>query len=158
MYRNGFREGLHIATNSLSDTSYGCCGVNPPSGTGTGLTTIEQNQIITPSLVLSSPLANGISHTMTFAAPSLRANRVLSGADGAASVVVSASLATTAATSDSVTIQGATTLSHCSLTPTNRTASTNIATTFISAKTANQITVTHSATANMNFDVMCTVN
>jgi hypothetical protein len=158
MYRNGFREGLHITANSFSDTSYGCCGVNPPSGTGTGLTTIEQNQIITPSLVLSSPLASAISYTMTFAGPSLTANRVLSGADGAASVVVSASLVTTAATSDHVTIQGVTTLSHCSLTPTNRTAATNIATTFISAKTANRITVTHSATADLNYDVMCTVN
>jgi hypothetical protein len=158
MYRNGFREGLHIATNRLSDASYACCGVNPPSGTGTGLTTIKQNQIITPSLVLSSPLTEAISYTMTFAGPSLTANRVLHGADGAASVVVSASLVTTLATSDKVTIPGATTQSHCSLTPTNRTAATNIATTFISAKTVNQITVTHSATANMNYDVLCTVN
>ncbi len=160
LYAGGFNRFVtHVTTNRYSDSGHGCCSTtNTPNGTGTGLTTIEQNQVITPSLVLSSPLASAISYTMTFAGPCLTANRVLNGADGAASVVVSASLVTTAGTSDNVTIQGATTLSHCSLTPTNRTAATNIATTFISAKTANRITVTHTATANMNFDVMCTVN
>jgi hypothetical protein len=152
------KKAVHVAINSYSDTTNGCCNGAPPNGTGTGLTTIEQRQIITPSLVLSSPLAGAISHTMTFAGPSLTANRVLSGADGAASVVVSASLVTRAAPSDKVTIQGATALSHCSLTPTDRTAATNVATTFISAKMENQIIVTHSATANMSYDVMCTVN
>jgi hypothetical protein len=45
---------------------------------------------------------------------------------------------------------------HCSLTATNATAATNIATTYISAKVANQITVTHTATASMTYDVICT--
>lgn len=66
-----------------------------------------------------------------------------------------ASLTTTAAGSDNVSILGMVSTGHCSLAPTNASAATNIATTYISAKTGNQITVTHTATANMNYDIMC---
>jgi hypothetical protein len=67
-----------------------------------------------------------------------------------------ASLVTTAASSDNVTVTGMTSSGHCSIDPTNAAAATNIATTYISAKTTNQITVTHAATANMNYDILCT--
>lgn len=67
-------------------------------------------------------------------------------------------LTTTAAASDAVTVTGATSTSHCSVTPTNASAATNIATTFVSAKTTNQITVSHAATASMTYDVICTIN
>jgi hypothetical protein len=69
-----------------------------------------------------------------------------------------ATLTTTAATSDNVSITGATSSSFCLLTPTNSSAATNIATTYISAKTTNQITVTHTATASMTYDIGCTGN
>jgi hypothetical protein len=45
---------------------------------------------------------------------------------------------------------------HCQLTATNASAATNLATTYISAKTSNQITVAHAATAAMTYDVVCT--
>ena len=70
--------------------------------------------------------------------------------------VLVAALVTTAATSNTVTVTGMTSSGHCSLQPTNAAAATNIATTYVSAKTTNQITVTHVATASMNYDVMCT--
>lgn len=69
-----------------------------------------------------------------------------------------ATLTTSAAASNNVAITGATASSKCSLTPTNASAATNIATTYVSAKTTDQITVTHTATANMNYDIICSVN
>jgi hypothetical protein len=69
-----------------------------------------------------------------------------------------ASLTTTAATADKVTITGATSTSHCFLTPTNASAATNIAETYVSAKTTNQITVTHTAAPGMTYDISCTPN
>jgi hypothetical protein len=67
-----------------------------------------------------------------------------------------AALTTTAAATDTVTVAGMTSTGYCSLTATNASAATNIATTYISAKTTNQITVTHATIASMTYDVMCT--
>jgi hypothetical protein len=71
---------------------------------------------------------------------------------------LSASLTTTSATTDNVTITGMTSSGHCSLGAQNASAATNLATTFISAYTTNQITVTHTATASMIYDFLCTAN
>lgn len=71
---------------------------------------------------------------------------------------IPASLTTTSATSDNVTVTGATSSSHCSLTATNSTAASNLTTTYISAKTTNQITVTHTATSGLTYDIICTIN
>lgn len=73
-------------------------------------------------------------------------------------IPILAALVTTAAASDNVTVTGMTASGHCNLTPTNTAGATNIATTFVSAKAANQITVTHAVTANMNYDISCTPN
>lgn len=69
-----------------------------------------------------------------------------------------AHLTTTAATSDNVTVTGMTSSGHCLLTPTTSSAATNIATSYVSAKTTNQITVTHTATASMGYDIACSAN
>lgn len=69
-----------------------------------------------------------------------------------------ASLVTTDATSDNVTVTGMTSSGHCTFSATNTSAASNIATTFISAKTTNQITVTHTTTAMMDYDFLCTPN
>lgn len=69
---------------------------------------------------------------------------------------IAASLTTTSATSDNLTITGMTSTGHCGISPTNSSAATNLATTYISAKTTNQITVTHTATASMTYDFVCT--
>lgn len=68
------------------------------------------------------------------------------------------SFTTTAATSDNVTVTGMTSAGHCSLTATNSGAAGGIASVYVSAKTTNQITVTHTATSGWTFDVMCTLN
>jgi hypothetical protein len=72
--------------------------------------------------------------------------------------VITASLSTSAATSDNVTVSGMTTMGHCQLTPTSASAATNYRTTYVSAKATNQITVTHAATSGMTYDVACTPN
>lgn len=83
-------------------------------------------------------------------------SRTLNVPDGNSGTVLAASLVTTAAASDNVAIQGMTAGGHCDIQPTNASAATNIATTFVSAKASNQITVSHAATANMNYDITCT--
>ena len=77
---------------------------------------------------------------------------------GCFSGVFVGSLTTTASTSDNVTVTGATASSHCWISPTNASAATNIATTYISTKAANTITITHTATASMTYDIGCTAN
>jgi len=64
-------------------------------------------------------------------------------------------LVTTAATTDNVTVTGMTSSGHCMLQPTNALAAAATGT-YVSAKTTNQITVTHAVTASMNYDVLCT--
>lgn len=76
----------------------------------------------------------------------------------APNAAILANLTTTAATSDNATVTGMTSSGHCALTATNASAATNIATTYVSAKTTNQITVTHVATSGMTYDVSCTPN
>ena len=65
-------------------------------------------------------------------------------------------LTTTSATSDTFTATGITATSHVSLTPTNSTAATMIASVYVSAKSAGSITVSHTGTPGATFDVIVT--
>ena len=70
---------------------------------------------------------------------------------------LTASLTTTASTTDVVPMLGMTEAGHCTdPAATNSEANRNKATTFVSAKAADQITVTHSAIAGMTYDLSCT--
>lgn len=73
-------------------------------------------------------------------------------------VPITASLTTSSGTSDNVTVTGMTSSGHCSLTATNSSAAINIATTYVSVKTTNQITVTHTTISGMTYDILCTPN
>lgn len=112
----------------------------------------------TPALPVKNLTIGNAATNNTLWQPATSAARVFTTPDGNSSSVMAASLVTTAATTDAVTVTGATSSSHCSVTPTNASAATNIATTFVSTKAANTITVTHSVTANMNYDLLCTSN
>jgi hypothetical protein len=68
---------------------------------------------------------------------------------------LSASLVTTSAASDLVSLAGMTSSGHCTISPTNASAATGVGT-FISAKTANAVTVSHPKMAGMSFDILCT--
>lgn len=67
-----------------------------------------------------------------------------------------AQLTTTAATSDVVTVTGASATSNCTFSPANASAATNIATSFVSANATNSVTITHTATAGMIYNIQCT--
>jgi hypothetical protein len=82
----------------------------------------------------------------------------LIGPQGASNISRVGSLTTTAAGYDIVNIAGINSLSHCTLTATNATAAANIATTFVSAKTHNQVTISHAHIAGMDYDIQCTTN
>jgi hypothetical protein len=69
--------------------------------------------------------------------------------------IITTTLTTTAATTDDVNATGMTSSGHCALTPTNSGAAGGIASVYISNKTTNQITVTHTATEGWTFDVIC---
>ena len=69
-----------------------------------------------------------------------------------------ASLVTTAANADNVQVPGMTPRGHCTMTPTNADAARDGNGTFISAKTKDQITVTHPPRASRNWDIECTSN
>ncbi|MBS1805167.1 MAG: hypothetical protein JST28_17535 [Acidobacteria bacterium] len=76
--------------------------------------------------------------------------------DSGKALPLAASLSTTAATTDNVTVTGMTASGHCSLTPTNATAAMNLSKTYISAKSTDQIIVMHPAIASLTYDVLCT--
>ncbi len=75
-----------------------------------------------------------------------------------ARVVISASLRTTSASSDAVALDGMTSAGHCNLVPTNSSAASSLTSTYISGKSANEITVAHAPTSGMTFDILCTPN
>lgn len=70
---------------------------------------------------------------------------------------LTASLTTTAAASDPVTLSGITTAGHCSVTPTNAGAAGGIASVFYTLS-SNTVTVSHTATAGWTFSIICTLN
>ena len=69
---------------------------------------------------------------------------------------VVASLTTTANTSDIVTIPGFVSSGHVSLTATNSSAASMIASTYVSVKATGQITIAHPSTAGATFDIVAT--
>jgi hypothetical protein len=77
----------------------------------------------------------------------------------AAPATLTVSLTTTAATSEDVVVPGMKSSGHCSAPgPTNALAATNVTTVYISAKSTNRITITHTPEAGMTFDLICTAN
>ena len=66
------------------------------------------------------------------------------------------SLTTTAAATDTVTLAGILATSHVVLQPTNAAAATMYTSTYVSAKAAGSITVTHPVTSGATFDIIIT--
>lgn len=103
-------------------------------------------------------LGTGANLTNKILTTTTTANRQTVLPDGNSTTVMVGTLTTGAGTTDNVAIQGVTASSHCALFPTNSGAANEAASTFISAKTANQITVTHLVNAGFTWDVLCTAN
>jgi len=120
----------------------------------------RSNSFLTPTVPLWNTAAPTVNDLLKVTQCNTAAQCGIADAGVAAgNIPVVASLTTTSATSDSVTLTGMTATGHCAEPgATNATAATNIATTYISAKAANQITVTHTAVAGMTYDIVCTPN
>jgi hypothetical protein len=133
------RSGTAVAA---VDNAGNLSGTSVALGGGLALRTSDQSGTgslcMTTNCALTRPAINGIVGGD---------NQVL---------VIPGSLTTTAAASDNVSIPGVTGSSHCGLTPTNASAAKNLATTFLSSKESNQVTVSHIAKAGMKFDILCT--
>lgn len=112
----------------------------------------------TGALPFSGVLIGTAATNNTSIAGTVTAARALTLPDGNSTTVLPGALVTTAAASDVVTITGATAGSHCWFSPTDAAGATNIATTYISAKGANSVTISHAAIGNMHYDVFCTAN
>jgi hypothetical protein len=69
---------------------------------------------------------------------------------------LAASLTTTGNATDVVVLSGILSTSHVSLQPTNASAATMLTSTYVSAKTAGSITVTHPTTSGATFDIIIT--
>jgi hypothetical protein len=73
-------------------------------------------------------------------------------------MVLSGTLTTTGAASDSLTVAGLTAASHCAFSPANASAAANYSTSYVSAYRTNSVTLTHTATSGMIYTFVCTVN
>jgi hypothetical protein len=113
-------------------------------GSGTDARAPYSRDLVVASTGLTSALASGI--------------QTLAVDPGVVNSAWPGSLTTSSSTTDSVSIAAVTSSSHCTLTPTNVSAALNIATTYISAKSAGSITVTHTASSGLTFDILCTAN
>ena len=114
------------------------------------------------TLVTSNLLIAGASiYDIAMAAPTLTASRAVTLADGAQSTALAASLTTTLNGSPyTVSIPGATSSSHVSITPTNASAATDFATgsVYAGTKSAGSIVINTGATAGETFDILVTPN
>ena len=156
----------NIGSGQLTD-SYGFYSGKPQFGSGTPVTLRDAIWIddqCTSAGFTQSTACDGI-HILNQTSPgyAIRTGTGLVSFGDAVSMtkcsagcILVASLTTTAATSDNVTVTDMTASGHCSLTPTNATAIGLITLPYISAKNTNQITVTHAVTAGATFDILCT--
>jgi hypothetical protein len=129
--------------------------VLPTCGSGVGEGTVSE---ITDSVtnILGATVTGGGSHKGTVRCDGV--NWTLEAISGPSAAIMVATLSTTAATTDNVTVTGLTTSGHCTMTPTNATAAADIASTYISKTTTNQITITHPARSGRTWNIHCTAN
>lgn len=126
--------------------------VDVPTSTSAGSSGIGINGLFGYQAIFPS---NGFAMTVSGGGFTADQSATWPNASGPIALEIFGSLTTTSATSDNVTLTGMTASGHCLLTPTNSSAATNWTTTFVSAKTTNQITVTHTATSGMTYDIGC---
>ena len=134
-------------------------GTNPsPCASYTDVLQLTSASLLTTGSLCASQTFGATPGVCLSGNPAPTAARSISAPDGNSQTVMTASLSTSAATTDTVAITGMTASGHCTFSPTNASAATNIATAYISNKTANQITLSHTATGSMTFDFLCTAN
>ena len=127
----------------------------PTCGSGVGEGTVSEITDSTTN-ILGATVTGGGSHKGTVRCDGV--NWTLEAISGPSAAIMVATLTTTAATTDNVTVTGLTSSGHCTMTATNATAAADIASTFISKATTNQITITHPAKSGRTWNIHCTAN
>lgn len=106
----------------------------------------------TPVLTTSKLVDNGTTLSYTGTNMTINGAAVPTGGQ----TILKGVLTTTAAATDALTITGVTATSTCTFSAANAAAGTNIATSFVSAVATNSVTLTHTATAGMIYNIHCT--
>ena len=127
----------------------------PTCGSGVGEGTVSEITDSTTN-ILGATVTGGGSHKGTVRCDGV--NWTLEAISGPSAAIMVATLSTTAATTDNVTVTGLTSSGHCTMTPTNATAAADITSTYISKTTTNQITITHPASSGRTWNIHCTAN
>lgn len=154
------------STFQLAFTPYGCTAVpqvQVADGVGSGVLLSTTAPGLAPrirhdaedNLVIDT---GGASASLNLNTDNNKPVKLGTGGTVGANIPILASLTTTAANFTNVTMPGVTSSSHCSLTATDARAASYIGSVFISAKAADQITVTHAPVAGMTYDILCTPN
>jgi hypothetical protein len=127
----------------------------PTCASGVGEGTVSEITDSTTT-ILGATVTGGGSHRGSVRCDGV--NWTLEAISGPSAAVMVATLSTTAATTDNVTVTGLTNSGHCTMTPTNATAAADIASTYISKTTTNQVTITHPASSGRTWNIHCTAN
>lgn len=137
-------------------SAYPNAGSNATVGPATGLSTdASGNNITIPG---TATIGAG---TLKINGASIPANTQTLGTDSgdnmvATLTIIPLSLTTTTVSSIAITVPGMTASGHCTMSPTNALASLSTGQAYISAKTTNQIIVTHVPLAGLTYDILCT--
>jgi hypothetical protein len=166
-FQNVVSSGANPASVfQFSFTPYGCTAIpefQVVDGIGNGLLLSTPASGVSPrfrhdasdNLVIDT---GGSNASLFLNTDNNRPVKLGTGGTTGANIPIVATLTTNGGSSSDLSMPGVTGSSHCSLTPTNLIAANNAGTTFVSAKTADQITVMHSPMTGMSFDVLCTPN
>ena len=166
-FQNVVGSGANPASSlEFAFTPYGCTAipqVQVADGVGSGILLSTTAPGVSPrirhdaddNVVIDT---GGASASLNLNTDNNKPVKLGTGGTTGANIPVMASLSTTLGTSTNVSMPGITSSSHCLLTATNAVAGANVGGTFISAKAADQITVTHAPVAGMTYDVLCTPN
>jgi hypothetical protein len=159
--QNGFLSGAYFVNPTVLGTvpmceqfSGGLC-VYEPSGL------VDNGTILTYKGVQVGLITSGVTQIVAGANSGISLSP--SGGTGIVTITgnsVSGSGTYTTATSDAITVTGATSSSHCTFSPTNATAAAATVIGYISSVSANTVTITHVATSASTgtVNVLCTLN
>jgi hypothetical protein len=159
MAQGGFLSGAYFINPTTLGTlpmcnqfSGGLCVYSPSGLVDNGTILTYKGNTIASSSGAVSQITAGTGITIS---PSGGTGNVTINAN-----IVKGSGTYTTASSDAITVTGATSSSHCVFSPTNVTASADLLADYVSAVGTNSVTITHSATtaSGGTVNVICTLN
>jgi hypothetical protein len=144
--------GFKIAGTTFFDTGHFFPSGSPPTVNQAIASGDTSTGLVTTQIAL---IANGFSGKLV---PLFTADRTIVMPDANSHLMVVGTLTTTSAASDTLTLQGVTSSSHCTFSAANASAATNIASSYISSVSNNAVTLAHTATSGMIYNFACSKN